>query len=165
MADYNKTLPIRSSASFEDLILRDADGRVRAGRDPRELPRAALAAMHEPRALLTAMRHKCIDSSGYSLSEVAHCSAVNCPLENIRSALQEKRACAFCSDPPDGTEQQCSVAGVTKGDELIWLHRRCQKPFMDALPPWPHPPTATPLKRERRFRERQAALKHNGPEA
>jgi hypothetical protein len=40
-------------------------------------------------------------------------------------------ACEFCHEPPDGTEQQCALA-----DETVWLHQRCQRPYLDLdIPP------------------------------
>jgi putative DNA primase/helicase len=38
--------------------------------------------------------------------------------------------CAHCSEAHDGTEQLCAV-----DDKILWLHARCQRPYMEA-PPW-----------------------------
>jgi hypothetical protein len=65
---------------LEALVEREDGGRVCRGRDPRELSREVLAAVHEPGPLLAAIRAKCVDCSGGSVAEVALCSAVRCPL-------------------------------------------------------------------------------------
>jgi hypothetical protein len=36
--------------------------------------------------------------------------------------------CAQCHGPVDGTEQQCSM-----GSELVWLHRACQRFYLDRV--------------------------------
>ena len=66
------------------LITKDAHGCAR-GADPRKIPVAELEqAGHSHRPLLDAIRAKCIDCSGGSISEAAMCTVVNCALWPFR---------------------------------------------------------------------------------
>jgi hypothetical protein len=51
--------------------------------------------------------------------------------EDLDPPLSETRPpaarCVHCREPYDGTEQLCAV-----DDKTIWLHARCQRPYMEA---------------------------------
>jgi Protein of unknown function (DUF3631) len=63
------------------------------------------------------------------------------PLEENEKQVREDRdpplsethsseaRCAHCREPYDGTEQLCAV-----DDKIVWLHARCQRPYMEASP-------------------------------
>jgi hypothetical protein len=63
------------------------------------------------------------------------------PLEERENEVREDRdpplsethspaaRCVHCREPYDGTEQLCAV-----DDKTIWLHARCQRPYLEA--PW-----------------------------
>jgi hypothetical protein len=118
MPDYTKTFLICSGASLEALVCRDADGRVRAGRDPRSASREALIAVHKPKPLLKAMRDKCIDCSGGSPSEAANCSAVGCPLWPYRM----------------GTNPFSNRKGTRQAVEAMQEAKRCLKTSVQQSP-------------------------------
>jgi putative DNA primase/helicase len=48
------------------------------------------------------------------------------PLFEIHSP---EARCAHCREAYDGTEQLCAV-----DDKILWLHARCQRPYIEALP-------------------------------
>jgi len=53
--------------------------------------------------------------------------------ENPLLAATEKseHVCEYCHEPPDGTEQLGVLA-----DKAVWLHPRCQRPYLDLdIPP------------------------------
>lgn len=69
-----------SDLAYEVLIERDSGGKPQ-GRDPRALGRDEIGlAGHEKSPILSVIRAKCLDCSGYQQSEVRKCTAVRCAL-------------------------------------------------------------------------------------
>ena len=67
----------------------------------------------------------CVDTPTWE-PETAPPDAQMAPV--AREMAHQDRRCAFCGGMPDGTEQECSVAGAP----LVWLHRRCQRAALEA---------------------------------
>jgi hypothetical protein len=78
----------RQHAQF---VVRHPDGGTE-GRDPRRIGRDELATLHEPMPVLKAIRAKCIDCCRGAVSEVAKCTAINCPLWPFRMGANPWRA-------------------------------------------------------------------------
>jgi hypothetical protein len=76
---------------YEQFIARTPNGETE-GRDPRKIPREELATLAEPMPVLKAIRMKCLDCCCYQISEVARCTAVNCPLWPFRMGTNPWRA-------------------------------------------------------------------------
>jgi hypothetical protein len=58
----------------------EADGGEKIGLEPSAVAKDKLRALGHPASPTDAIRVKCIDCSGGSLSEVRKCLAINCPL-------------------------------------------------------------------------------------
>jgi hypothetical protein len=67
-----------------DLIIRNSDGHVAAGIDPRSLSVDDLNAHFEYMPPLKAIRAKCMDCCAGKMAEVRKCTAVKCPLWPFR---------------------------------------------------------------------------------
>jgi hypothetical protein len=107
---------------YEQFIVRHPSGETE-GRDPRKIPRDELATLAEPMPVLRAIRAKCIDCCYYQISEVARCTAINCPLWPFRMgtnpwrapASEAQRRSAFKRGP--GTENPGNGRGKSEEDD------------------------------------------------
>jgi hypothetical protein len=96
---------------YEQFIVRHPGGETE-GRDPRKIPRDELAALAEPMPVLRAIRAKCIDCCCYQISEVAKCTAINCPLWPFRMGTNPWRAPASEAKRAAATEAGKRLAAL-----------------------------------------------------
>jgi hypothetical protein len=87
-----------------------ADGGKKIGLEPSSVSRDKLRALEHPESPIDAIRAKCVDCSGGSLSEVRKCVAFRCPLWPYRMGRNPFHARATSRAAAGSTQREDNLA-------------------------------------------------------